>query len=41
MQSPHIVTRAKRFANGLMRDYKDIQAVKDFYEEVNTVGEKQ
>lgn len=39
MQSPHIVTRAKRFARGLMQDYKDVQMVKDFYEEVNTAGE--
>ncbi len=39
MQSPHILTRAKRFANGLMKNYKDVQAVKDFYEEVNTAGE--
>lgn len=39
MQSPHIVTRAKRFANGLMKTYKEVQAVKDFYEEVNTAGE--
>jgi tetratricopeptide (TPR) repeat protein len=40
MQSPHIVTRAKRFANGLIREYKDVQVVKDFYEEVNVEGEE-
>jgi tetratricopeptide (TPR) repeat protein len=39
MQSPHIISRAKRFANGLMKDYKDVQVVKDFYEEVNPGGE--
>ena len=39
MQSPHILTRAKRFANDLMKDYKDIQIVKDFHEEVHTTGE--
>lgn len=39
MQSPHILTRARRFANGLMKNYKHIQAVKDFYEEANTAGE--
>lgn len=39
MQSPHILTRAKRFANGLMTHYKDVQVVKDFYEEVNAAGE--
>jgi tetratricopeptide (TPR) repeat protein len=38
MQSPHIVTRAKRFARELMHDYKDVQVVKDFSEEVNTAG---
>lgn len=38
MQSPHILARAKRFANGLMKDCKDIQVVKDLYEEVNTTG---
>ena len=41
MQSPHIISRAKRFASGLMKDYKDVQVVKDFYEEVNSVGESQ
>ena len=39
MQSPHVIRRAKRFANGLIEDYKDVQAVKDFYEEVNPGGE--
>jgi tetratricopeptide (TPR) repeat protein len=39
MQSPHIISRAKRFANGLMNDYNDVQLVKDFYEEVNPAGE--
>ena len=39
MQSPHIMTRAKRFASGLLNDYKDVQLVKDFYEEVKTAGE--
>ena len=39
MQSPHILARARRFANGLMRDYEDIQVVKDLYEEANTLGE--
>ncbi len=39
MQSPHIVTRSKRFANRLMKDYKDVQVVKDFYEEVNRAEE--
>ena len=39
MQSPHIISRAKRFANGLIKDYKDVQVVKDFYEEVNPIGE--
>lgn len=39
MQSPHIVRRARRFVNGLMRDYKDLQIVKDLYEEVNATGE--
>lgn len=38
MQSPHIITRAKRFANGLMEDYPNIQVVKDLYEEVNVAG---
>jgi tetratricopeptide (TPR) repeat protein len=41
MQSPHVITRAKRFASGLKRDYKDVQSVKDFYEEVNGTGGKQ
>jgi tetratricopeptide (TPR) repeat protein len=41
MQSPHMITRVKRLANGLMRDHKDIQVVKDFSEEVNTSGEGQ
>lgn len=35
MQSPHMVTRAKRFAHGFLTDYKDVQVVKDFYEEIN------
>src|SRR6266567_2307875 len=39
MQSPHILARAKRFAHGLMEDHKNIQVVKDLYEEVNTAGE--
>jgi hypothetical protein len=39
MQSPHILTRARRFANGLLKNYKEVQVVKDFYEEVNTTGE--
>ena len=39
MQSPHILTRARRFANGLLKNYKDVQVVRDFYEEVNTTGE--
>ncbi|HVB25984.1 MAG TPA: helix-turn-helix transcriptional regulator [Ktedonobacteraceae bacterium] len=38
MQSPHIIKRAKRFANGLLKDHKDVQVVKDFYEEVNSGG---
>lgn len=38
MQSPHALTRAKRFARGLMRDYNDVQLVKNFYEEVNAEG---
>jgi hypothetical protein len=37
----NILTRAKRFANSLMKDYKDVQIVKDFYEEMNTTGETQ
>ncbi len=40
MQSPHAITRAKRFAKGLMREHKDIQEVKDLYEEVNAEGDK-
>jgi tetratricopeptide (TPR) repeat protein len=39
MQSPHMLTRVKRLASGLMKDYKGVQAVKDFYEEVNATGE--
>lgn len=39
MQSPHILTRARRFAHGLMGDHKDIQAVKDLNEEINATGE--
>lgn len=38
MQSPHILSRARRFANGLMQDFNDVQAVKDLCEEVNTPG---
>ncbi len=41
MQSPHILTRAKRFAAGLMKQCKDVQTVKDFYEEVNATRETQ
>lgn len=41
MQSPHILTRARRIARGLMKDYNDVPVVKDFYEEVNSVGERQ
>jgi tetratricopeptide (TPR) repeat protein len=39
MQSPHIISRAKRFASGLLNDAKDVQVVKDFYDEVHS-GEK-
>jgi transcriptional regulator with XRE-family HTH domain len=39
MQSPHILTRAKQFANDLMKDHKGIQIVKDFHEEVCVTGE--
>jgi len=39
MQSPHILTRAKRFANGLMKNNKDVQVVKDLYEEVHPADE--
>jgi hypothetical protein len=37
MQSPHMVTRAKRFAHGFLTDtdYKDVQVVKDFHEEIH------
>jgi tetratricopeptide (TPR) repeat protein len=41
MQSPHILTRARRFANGLIKDHKDVQVVKDFYEEVKVAGKQQ
>jgi hypothetical protein len=34
-----MISRAKRFANGLMKDYQDVQVVKDFYEEVNPGGD--
>lgn len=40
MQSPHIVKRSRRFVNGLMRDYSDLQIVRDLYEETNTIGDK-
>jgi tetratricopeptide (TPR) repeat protein len=36
MQSPHILSRAKRFASGLLNDAKDVQVVKDFYDEVHS-----
>lgn len=41
MQSPHIISRARRFATGLMNDYKEVQVVKDFYEEVHSSRESQ
>src|SRR5581483_5759878 len=41
MQSPHIVTRAKRFAHELMKDYENIQVVSDLYEEANAGGDNQ
>ncbi len=40
MQSPHIVRRARRFVNGLMKDYRDLQMVKDLYEYINIIGDK-
>jgi len=39
MQSPQMVTRAQRFANGLLKGHQDIHAVKDFHEEINGTGE--
>jgi transcriptional regulator with XRE-family HTH domain len=39
MQSPHALTRAKRFANDLIKDYKDVQIVKNLHEEVHAAGE--
>jgi transcriptional regulator with XRE-family HTH domain len=39
MQSPHMVTRAKRFVQGLMEDYQDVPMVKDFDEEVHAEGD--
>ena len=36
LQSPHMLTRTKRFAKELMKDYKDVQAVQALYEEVHT-----
>lgn len=39
MQSPHILTRAKRFANTMIYDYRDVQIVKDFYEEICSEGD--
>lgn len=40
LQSPHMLTRVKRFAIGLLKDHRDIQVVTDFNEEVKRIGEK-
>ena len=40
MQSPHIVRRAQRFVNELVRYYGDVQIVRDLYEEIHTAGDK-
>ena len=41
MQSPRMIKHAKRFVHRLMRDYRNIQMVKDLFEEINEIGEKQ
>ncbi|MBE3561133.1 MAG: helix-turn-helix transcriptional regulator [Ktedonobacteraceae bacterium] len=38
LQSPHVLTRARRFVSSLMRDYEDVQQVRDLHEEINAIG---
>jgi hypothetical protein len=40
MQSPHTAKRARHFVNGLIRDYSDIQIVRDLFDEITAEGEK-
>ncbi len=39
MQSPHLLTRVKRFATRLLEDYQDSQVVNVFHDEVKSIGE--
>jgi tetratricopeptide (TPR) repeat protein len=39
MQSPHMLTRVRRFAALLLKDHPDVQTMKDFHEEVTSTGE--
>jgi len=40
MESPHMISRAERFANELMQTYKDVQAVRDLDDEIHTSKEE-
>lgn len=39
LQSPHMLTRVRRFATGLLKDHQDVQVVKVFGEEIKRMGE--